>query len=86
MIVDRCYVCNENAKDTHHINEQCIADENGMIKHFHKNDPHNLAPLCKKCHGETTYGKLIIDSLPVIPKITNNSNQIITDAQIFFGS
>jgi len=61
VIVDRCYVCNENAKDTHHINEQCMADENGMIKHFHKNDPHNLAPLCKKCHNDTTYGKLIIE-------------------------
>ena len=32
-----------------------------MIDHHHKNNKHNLVPLCKKCHKDTTYGKLIID-------------------------
>ena len=61
MIVDQCKICNEKAEETHHIVEQCEADENGNIKHFHKNNTHNLVPLCKKCHDETTYGKLVIE-------------------------
>ena len=61
VIVDQCKICNEKAEETHHIVEQCEADENGNIKHFHKNNTHNLVPLCKKCHDETTYGKLVIE-------------------------
>ena len=61
ILVDKCQICNSNAEETHHINEQQSADKNGNIKHFHKNDKHNLVPLCKKCHKETTYGKLIIN-------------------------
>ena len=61
ILVDKCKICNSNAEETHHINEQQNADKNGNIKHFHKNDKHNLVPLCKKCHKETTYGKLIIN-------------------------
>ena len=37
---------------THHINEQNESDENGMIKHFHKNTKFNLMVLCEKCHHE----------------------------------
>ena len=61
VIVDKCKICNEKAEETHHIIEQCEADENGNINHFHKNNEHNLVPLCKKCHDETTYGKLVIE-------------------------
>ena len=61
IIVSDCKVCNNKAEETHHINEQCLADENGNIKHFHKNINHNLVPLCKKCHLETTHGNLIIE-------------------------
>jgi DNA mismatch repair protein MutS len=61
IIVSKCKVCNKKAEETHHINEQCLADENGNIKHFHKNINHNLVPLCKKCHLETTHGNLIIE-------------------------
>ena len=32
----------KKAEETHHIVEQCEADENGNIKHFHKNNEHNL--------------------------------------------
>tara|TARA_B110000503_G_scaffold34981_1_gene57221 strand:- start:462 stop:3548 length:3087 start_codon:yes stop_codon:yes gene_type:complete len=61
LIVDICKICGNMAEETHHINEQKDADINGNIKHFHKNNKHNLVPLCKKCHDQTTYGNLIID-------------------------
>jgi len=61
IIIDKCKICSEPAEETHHIKEQCEADENNMIDHHHKNNKHNLVPLCKKCHKDTTYGKLIID-------------------------
>lgn len=61
ILVDKCEVCGERAKETHHIKEQCTANENGMIDHHHKNNEHNLVPLCKQCHQQTTYGTLIIE-------------------------
>ena len=48
--MDVCQVCSEKSVETHHIQEQCVADENGMIQHFHKNVKHNLVPLCESCH------------------------------------
>lgn len=60
IIIDNCKICNNKAEETHHINEQCMANNDGNIKHFHKNINHNLVPLCKKCHLDTTHGKLII--------------------------
>ena len=48
--MDQCQVCSEKSVETHHIQEQCVADENGMIQHFHKNVKHNLVPLCESCH------------------------------------
>jgi DNA mismatch repair protein MutS len=50
VILDVCEICGDPAEETDHINEQKEADENGMIKHFHKNSKHNLVGLCKKCH------------------------------------
>jgi len=61
VIMDKCRICSNPAEETHHIKEQCFADENNMIDHHHKNNKHNLVPLCKKCHDDTTYGKLIIE-------------------------
>jgi DNA mismatch repair protein MutS len=61
IIMDKCKICNNRAEETHHINEQCKADKNGNINHFHKNIDHNLVPLCKKCHLDTTHGDLIIE-------------------------
>ena len=50
VIIDLCEICGNPAEETDHINEQKFADENGMIKHFHKNSKHNLVGLCKECH------------------------------------
>tara|TARA_B110001469_G_scaffold71287_1_gene67775 strand:- start:2142 stop:5216 length:3075 start_codon:yes stop_codon:yes gene_type:complete len=61
MIIDKCEICGNPAEETDHINEQKNADDNGMIKHFHKNSKHNLVGLCKKCHKQKTNGILTIN-------------------------
>ena len=58
--MDLCKICNNNAQETHHIKEQELADETNHIEHFHKNNEHNLVPLCKECHSKVTYGNLVI--------------------------
>ena len=60
VFMDECKVCGGLPEETHHIKEQYIADENGMIDHHHKNNKHNLVVLCKSCHSKVTYGGLII--------------------------
>jgi len=47
-----CALCDKPAIDIeeHHIVKQETANENGLIKHFHKNNSWNIIPLCKKHH------------------------------------
>ena len=61
IVLDKCKICGNVAEETHHIVEQCDADNNGNFTHFHKNDMHNLVQLCKSCHDSITYGNLIIE-------------------------
>ena len=61
IVLDECKVCGNVAQETHHIVEQCEADCNGNITHFHKNNFHNLVQLCKSCHDSVTYGNLIVE-------------------------
>jgi len=60
VFMDECKVCGSTAEETHHIKEQCSADDDGMIDHHHKNKKHNLVPLCKRCHAKVTHGGLLI--------------------------
>lgn len=60
VFMDECKVCGGIPNETHHIKEQCTADSNNMIDHHHKNNKHNLVPLCKSCHDKVTYGNLQI--------------------------
>ena len=60
IIMDVCGVCSDKSSETHHINEQNIADENNIINHYHKNIKHNLVPLCKECHLKVTHENLRI--------------------------
>jgi DNA mismatch repair protein MutS len=60
VIISKCSICNDDATATHHIEEQHLADSNGMINHFHKNKKFNLVPLCDDCHHDVHHGKLII--------------------------
>lgn len=56
-VLEQCEICEYKPQkktdmplDTHHINFQCNADENGFNGHFHKNSQFNLVCLCKACH------------------------------------
>ena len=59
IVLDNCAICNCKTEEIHHINEQCLADNKGMIDYFHKNNLFNLVQLCHKCHYDVTYGKLL---------------------------
>ena len=50
VMMDKCQVCSNKSEHTHHIEEQCDADKDGIINHYHKNTKHNLVPLCESCH------------------------------------
>jgi DNA mismatch repair ATPase MutS len=55
-VIAMCEVCsNHIATDVHHINQQCDANQNGIINDmengiFNKNKLWNLVSLCKECH------------------------------------
>jgi len=52
VIMDHCEECGTTEHlHTHHIKEQCTADERGIVPEgFHKNVQHNLMVLCEQCH------------------------------------
>lgn len=52
ILVNNCYLCKSKINlETHHINEQHLADSNNMIGYYHKNSSFNLIVLCKNCHN-----------------------------------
>lgn len=69
LVVDKCKICGKRADDTHHIDFQCNADDQGAIEKegskFHKNVTANLVALCKTCHVKVHHSvdskKYIID-------------------------
>jgi DNA mismatch repair protein MutS len=61
VLIQECRVCKkERATEVHHIKEQHTATPSGFIEHFHKNNAHNLVPLCETCHHLTHFGMLKI--------------------------
>ena len=60
LICKKCDICQKQATDTHHINEQNLANSKGFITHYHKNNLHNLVPLCEQCHHKVHHGELEI--------------------------
>jgi DNA mismatch repair protein MutS len=59
IFMDICQVCNEKpAKETHHINYQINANENGKFSNFDKNIPHNLINVCEECHLKEHKGEI----------------------------
>ena len=60
LIYKKCDICQKQATDTHHINEQNLANSKGFITHYHKNNLHNLVPLCEQCHHKVHHGELEI--------------------------
>ena len=62
IIISKCAICKkEKTDDIHHIREQHLADKDGIIEDFHKNNLFNLVQLCKQCHYEVHHGNLIIE-------------------------
>lgn len=61
-IIDKCEICTSKILlETHHIVFQCNADSDGFLnKGIHKNHLSNLTILCKKCHDNVTYNRIII--------------------------
>jgi DNA mismatch repair protein MutS len=62
LLKNYCSICkNANNIEVHHILEQKYADKNGFLQNFHKNDLHNLVPLCKSCHDAVHKNEIIIN-------------------------
>ncbi len=61
LYVTKCVICGAVAEDVHHISQRSLADKAGFIGHFHKNNKHNLIPLCKEHHNQIHEGKLRVD-------------------------
>jgi DNA mismatch repair protein MutS len=58
IYVDHCEICGQTYNlETHHIEEQHLADKQGYIDHMNKNNKQNTVILCKKCHDTITFGK-----------------------------
>jgi DNA mismatch repair protein MutS len=51
IVVDSCTFCKSKENlHTHHIQEQHLSNQYGMIGTIHKNNTENLVVLCEKCH------------------------------------
>ncbi len=61
LYVTKCVICGAMAEDVHHISQRSLADKAGFIGHFHKDNQHNLVPLCKDHHNDIHSGKLKVD-------------------------
>lgn len=60
LYVTKCALCEDNVEDIHHIAEQNLANDAGMIGAMSKNHKYNLIPLCKKHHKLVHEGKIHI--------------------------
>jgi DNA mismatch repair protein MutS len=53
IYVDHCLLCGRQVRlQTHHIQEQSKADEQGFIGHYHKDSVFNQMTLCEFCHPQ----------------------------------
>ncbi len=50
LYVAKCALCDQDVEDVHHIAEQNLANNEGMIGAMSKNHKYNLIPLCKRHH------------------------------------
>lgn len=50
LYVSKCALCTEDVEDVHHIAQQNLANDAGMIGAMDKNHKYNLIPLCKRHH------------------------------------
>ncbi len=60
LYVTKCALCEKNVEEVHHISEQHLANDSGMIGAIDKNHKYNLIPLCKQHHHLVHKGKIQI--------------------------
>ena len=58
LYMSSCIICGGKATETHHINEQNEADNDGFIGHIQMNHKYNLIPLCAEHHKMVHQGKI----------------------------
>jgi len=68
LYVTKCVICGAMAEDVHHISQRSLADSAGFIGHFHKDNKHNLIPLCKEHHKQIHDGKLQVNGFVMTSK------------------
>ena len=68
LYVTQCALCEESVDDVHHIEEQNLANDAGMIGSINKNHKYNLIPLCKKHHKLVHDGKVLISGFVMTSK------------------
>jgi DNA mismatch repair protein MutS len=68
LYVTKCVICGAVAEDVHHISQKSLADSAGFIGHFHKDNKHNLVPLCKEHHAQIHDGKLHVNGFIMTSK------------------
>ena len=61
LVVNNCTICKKDTEEIHHIEEQHLANDDGMINHYHKNKLFNLVQLCHDCHQNVHNGNLVIE-------------------------
>ncbi|CAA6816357.1 MAG: DNA mismatch repair protein MutS [uncultured Sulfurovum sp.] len=68
LYVTQCALCEEKVEDVHHIAEQNLANDAGMIGSMDKNHKYNLIPLCKRHHNLVHEGKIHISGFVMTSK------------------
>ena len=68
LYVTKCALCDDKVEDVHHITEQNLANDAGMIGSMSKNHKYNLIPLCKRHHKLVHEGKILISGFVMTSK------------------
>ncbi len=68
LYVTKCALCEEQVDDVHHIAQQNLANDVGMIGAINKNHKYNLIPLCKRHHKLVHEGKILISGFVMTSK------------------
>ena len=68
LYVTKCALCEDKVDDVHHIEEQNLANDSGMIGAINKNHKYNLIPLCKRHHKLVHEGKILISGFVMTSK------------------
>ena len=68
LYVTKCALCDDKVEDVHHIAEQNLANDAGMIGSINKNHKYNLIPLCKRHHKLVHEGKVLISGFVMTSK------------------